>query len=547
MSGGDVRNLQKGELRASATATEPLGESDPLPTVTLTFNAGNWNTRQFCAFWTYDDLVQRGSTTGVEAGQRWFNIGAQQSDITGSATISYHTGQSGAGAYRAIVNQNDQTTPTGPSTLRFFAVGASVAEGRSAWFDIVLSQPLDSGLTIPYTITPAASGGAGITAEDFTGGLTGTFTLTANNLRENDRQRIQIATPGGGASESAETFTVTLGPPTTGGGTNAPSLIFLQTSADKTILADDATDPAAVTISIAASETNVDEGDSFDLTFTLSQAYSGEIRFRYGFSGIQNEDIIGGAGNRFAVIPANQLSLTIPIHVLVDGSVEAAETMTVDIHMAGSNLDGTTRWPSRANPPLQRHSSDYTVNIDIAASTDTAATAAAVATSAAIAEASSGSGTVRPSGQAMFTVSLTGLRLQPSTVEYTITAAATNGASVGLFDASDGAAFPLTGRLTIPPGTNPQAALNIPILVPGDGDSVGGFVVTLTSIQFAEAASATTLTGKTASGTVEGGARVWIARVTPATGEVSESTNPVYSLNYDGPAIADGAPVTVAW
>ena len=547
----DVRNLQKSELRASATATEPLGASDPLPTVTLTFNAANWGAPQFCAFWTYDDLMQRGTNVGAEAGQRWFRVGAQQSDINGDATIAHHPGQDGTGTYRAVVNQND-ATPTGPNTLRFFAVGASVAEGRSAWFDMVLSQPIASGLSIPYTITPAASGGAGITAADFTADatgnqLTGTFTIAANNLRNNDRQRIEIADPGGGTSESAETFTVTLGLPTIGGGNLAPSLIFLQTSADKTILADDATDPAAATISLAASATDVDEGDSVDLTFTLSQAYSGEIRFRYGITGIDNDDIIGDAGNHFGIVPANQLSLTVPIHVLVDGSAEAAETMTVEIHMAGSNLDGTTRWPSRANPPLARHSSAHTVSIDIAASTDTTATAAAVATSVTVAEAGSGSGSAVPNGQAMFTVSLTGLRLQPSTVEYTITASQTNGASVGVFDATSGAAFPLTRRLTIPPGTNPSAALNIPILVPGAGDSLGGFVVTLTSIQFAEASTATTLSGKTISGTAGGGARVWIARVTPATGDVSESTNPVYSLNYDGPAIADGAPVTVAW
>ncbi|MDD9870439.1 MAG: hypothetical protein OXU41_02750, partial [Gammaproteobacteria bacterium] len=366
----DVRNLQKSELRASATATEPLQESDPLPTVTLTFNAANWSAPQFCAFWTYDDLIQRGTNVGAEAGQRWFLVGAQQSDINGDATIRYHAGQDGTGTYRAVVNQND-ATPTGPNTLRFFAVGDSVAEGRSAWFDMVLSQPIASGLSIPYTITPAASGGAGITAADFTADatgnqLTGAFTIAANNLRNNDRQRIEIA-DAGGTSESAETFTVTLGLPTIGGGSLAPSLIFLQTSADKTILADDATDPAAATISLAASATEVDEGDSVDLTFTLSQAYSGEIRFRYRITGtgISDDDFIRSVTglnlNQFDIIPAGQLSVTVPLHVLVDGAAEAAETMTVEISDTGSMSGvGDGRWPSRANPPLARHSSAHT-------------------------------------------------------------------------------------------------------------------------------------------------------------------------------------------
>ena len=84
----DVVNFQKGEFRASATATEPLQASDPLPSVALTFNAGNWSRPQTCAFWTYDDLVQRGPTTGSQMEQRRFQVGAQQSDITGPGTAT---------------------------------------------------------------------------------------------------------------------------------------------------------------------------------------------------------------------------------------------------------------------------------------------------------------------------------------------------------------------------------------------------------------------------------------------------------------------------
>ncbi|MDD9884336.1 MAG: hypothetical protein OXU62_07375, partial [Gammaproteobacteria bacterium] len=448
--GGDVRRLQKTELRASATATEPLGESDPLPTVTLTFNAGNWGTRQTCAFWTYDDLVQRGPTAGTEAGQRWFRVGAQQSDITGSATIGHHTGQGGNGDYRAIIQQNDDPTPTGPRFVDFFPVGTEVAEGQHAVFDVVLSPPRTSTFVVPYTIT----GGAGITASDFASNqLHGSYTITVSGAhpgRTADKLRILISDDLA-SDESAETFTVTLGPPTSVG-----DVTFIRTTASMTIVADDAADPADVTLSVAAANANVNEGDTAGFTFTLSASYPGELRIRYSLTagtGTDADDFSRAAlGNQFFIIPAGQMTYTDVYEVLVDGSAEAAETLTATVENAGGG-----RWPSRASPPLVAAASpDHTATITIAASTDTTAAAFADATltvtpdALSVAQGANATYTVqlaRDPGTNSVTVtpSAAGLTFAPTSLTFDSTNAWNAAQTVTITAASDAA----TGAVTV--------------------------------------------------------------------------------------------------
>ena len=479
--GGDVRRLQKTELRASATATEPLQASDPLPTVTLTFNAGNWGTRQTCAFWTYDDLVQRGPTEGSEAGQRWFRVGAQQSDITGSATIGHHTGQGGNGDYRAIIQQNDDPTPTGPRFVDFFPVGTEVAEGQHAVFDVVLSPPRTSSFVVPYTIT----GGAGITASDFgSNQLHGSYTITVSGAhpgRTADKLRILISDDFA-SDESAETFTVHLGPPTSVG-----DVTFIRTTASMTIVADDAADPADVTLSVAAANANVNEGDTAGFTFTLSASYPGELRIRYSLTagtGTDANDFSRAAlGNQFFIIPAGQTTATDVYQVLVDGSAEAAETLTATVVNAGGG-----RWPSRASPPLVAAASpDHTATITIAASTDTTAAAFADATltvtpdAVSVAQGANATYTVqlaRDPGTNSVTVtpSAAGLTFAPTSLTFDSTNAWNTAQTVTITAASDAATGAVTALNAIASAAGPYGGvthLNGPVVTVTEPATIG--------------------------------------------------------------------------
>ena len=167
-------------------------------------------------------------------------------------------------ALRFEVEPATEPTPAPTPELSIAGPAAEVAEGGVAVFTVTLSQAVTEDVTVAWS----APLGTDAAEESDLGATTGTVTFAANSAA-GATQDITITATDDQLSETAETFTVTLG---TIASTLAPqpSLKRGASSATATI---GASDPITVKI---AGPTSVDEGDA-TASYTVSLSPAGVV------------------------------------------------------------------------------------------------------------------------------------------------------------------------------------------------------------------------------------------------------------------------------
>ena len=183
--------------------------------------------------------------------------GDETIEISGTTTV---TGLSVSGATITLTDDDKSTTPTDDKDSAELSIAgptSDVDEGSDATFTVTLSAAVSKEVTVAWTA-------AGNTS-DYTA-TSGTVTFAANSAA-GSTQDIDIAVTDDDLSETAETFTVTLGEITSA----LSSQISLKSGATSDTATIAESDP--ITISISG-PTSVDEGDATE-NYTVSLSPSG--------------------------------------------------------------------------------------------------------------------------------------------------------------------------------------------------------------------------------------------------------------------------------
>ena len=162
------------------------------------------------------------------------------------------------------LTDDDKTTTTVPgdkdtAELSISGPSTNVAEGGDAEFTVTLSAAVSKEVQVAWS---APLGTDAATASDL-GTTSGTVTFAANSAA-GATQSITIGIEDDMLSETAESFTVTLG--TVGG--DLSSQVSVDSSAESATATIAASD--AITVSISGSSSTVEEGDSVTFTIAIS-------------------------------------------------------------------------------------------------------------------------------------------------------------------------------------------------------------------------------------------------------------------------------------
>lgn len=359
------------------------------------------------------------------------------------------TGTNNAGA--AIGTTNNAATATiqddDLTTVSISASDANAAEpSDSGQFTVTLNNGKvapPEGITVSYTSAGTATAGSDFTA------LTGAATIPAGA----SSTTIQVAVLDDNVVEVPETVIATLT------GTNNAGVTVASANQAATVTI---TDNDPTTVSIAAGDATGSEPGTDDgaLTVTLDGgkvAPTGGIAVNYTVAGTATAgtDYTTLAGT--VTILAGQSSATIPVDVLDDNVVEAAETVTVTL--TGTNHSGAT---------IHATNKAATVTIDSADDNTTVSITATDAT-----------GREPGTDDAQFTVTLANSRVAPAggiVVNYTTGGTATAG--------SDFTTLP--GTVTIPAGAS-STTIAVDVLDDSVVESSETVIVTLSGTNHAGA------------------------------------------------------------
>jgi regulation of enolase protein 1 (concanavalin A-like superfamily) len=357
-------------------------------------------------------------------------------------------------------------------------------------FTITRSSASASPLIVNFTITGTATNGTDYTT------LNGAATIPANATSAN----VAVTPIDDALAEGTESVILALAPggPTYDIGDTRSQTIWIQ-------------DNESPSISVAATDASAAEAEGGaanpgQFTISVSSAPAADLTVPYTVGGIaiNGVDFTRLPGN--VVIPAGQTSVTLSVDVVDDNLAEAAETVTLTLgQVAGYNTATTSA-----------------VQVNIAASDATEANIVAADPSAA----------EKPLDAAQLVVTLSKPSATATTVAYTVSGTATNGADHTT----------LTGTLNIPAGSNTAYITLTPI---DDTDSEGPETATITLTP-----SATYTVGANASATAtiiddeSDGTQTLVVSSTSVS--VVEGSSATFSVRLD-PAPIFNTAVTVAF
>ena len=220
-------NTSLGSITIPANATSGTGKLELTPT---------------------DDAVVEGDETIIISGTTTEAVGLTVASAT--ITLSDHNGDTD--------DEDDKDT----AEISISGPGSNVTEGSNATFTVTLSKAVDAQVQVGWS---APLGTDAAEAADL-GTTSGTVTFAANSAA-GATQTITITTTNDNLSETAETFTVTLGTITS----DLSSQISLKSGASNATATISASDPITVTIS---GPSTVDEGDA-TTAYTVSLSPAG--------------------------------------------------------------------------------------------------------------------------------------------------------------------------------------------------------------------------------------------------------------------------------
>jgi len=198
-------------------------------------------------------------------------------------------------------------------------------EGNSGTTNYTFTVTMSAALTAPVTFNYATSNGSATSGTDYVS-TSGSATIPAGSTS------VTIAVPVNGDTtvESDETFNLTL----SGLSSNA---VFTDNTGVGTIKNDDVPPP---TVSVANRSQNEGNSGTSNMVFTvtLSAAAASPVTFDYATSdgtAAAGSDYIAATGT--ATIPAGSTSVTIPVAINGDTTVENNETFSLNLSNISSN------------------------------------------------------------------------------------------------------------------------------------------------------------------------------------------------------------------
>ncbi|EAP95016.1 putative calcium-binding outer membrane-like protein, partial [Vibrio splendidus 12B01] len=349
-----------------------------------------------------------------------------EGDETFSVNVEGNLGSIGI-ATAAVTINDAQSAPV----VSIAADQTNVDEGDTAGFTVSIDQEADEAVVVNFTYSGVAADGS-----DFTG--VASVTIPAGSTTAD----LDITTINDGIYEGAESFTVS---------------IDSVSGADATV--DAANDSAAVTIndaqsapvvSIAADQTNVDEGDTAGFTVSIDQEADEAVVVNFTYSGVaaDGSDFTGVAS---VTIPAGSTTADLDITTINDGIYEGAESFTVSIDSV-SGADAT-----------------------VDAANDSAAVTINDAQSAPVVSIAADQTNVDEGDTAGFTVSIDQEADEAVVVNFTYSGVA-----------ADGSDFTGVASVTIPAGST-TADLDITTINDGIYEGAESFTVSIDSVSGADA------------------------------------------------------------
>ena len=301
-----------GTLAGSATEDTDYEVTTSLASITIPPNSSN-GTGTITITPTNDDVVE----------------GDETISISGTTTVS------GLSVSDAIITLTDHNTSQQKDSAKLSISGptSNVSEGASASFTVTLSKAVAKEVTVNWSAPQASDAAA---ATDL-GATSGTVTFVANSAA-GSTQTITIAATDDALSETAESFTVTLG--AVGG--DLSSQVSVDSSAESATATIAASDPITVSISGPSS---VGEGDTTTVyTVSLSGgALTADLTVDYATSdgtATAGSDYTSKSGTlTFTSTAAGAQTFT--VETTEDTVDESDETFTVTIS-SPSGGGGTT-------------------------------------------------------------------------------------------------------------------------------------------------------------------------------------------------------------
>ncbi len=339
--------------------------------------------------------------------------------LTGGASANFTF----TGTGNAIVNiTDDESTVPANLQLTVSKGGDAFESGANGSFTISLPGGITSSeaITVNYTISGTANAGTDYAT------LSGTAVIPAGQTSVS----VPVTAINDQVIESPETVILTLN-----GGTSG-SLIFTGTgNATVNIMDDDAT-PANLVLNVAKGGDAAEPGTSGSFTVSLPTGIQAaeDITVNYTVDGTATAGSDYAALSGSVVIPAGQNSVSVPVTVIDDQTIEVTETVRMTI-TGGSSASFTFTGTGDATSDIADN--DNTTNLLLAVS--------------------KGADGAEPGTNGSFTISLpAGISsAEDVTVNYTVSGTATAG--------DDYAA--ITAAVTIPAGQN---SVTVPVTIAND-------------------------------------------------------------------------------
>ncbi len=238
-------------------------------------------------------------------GEKTFKV--QLSNPTGYASIgTYDT------TYVTIIDDE--------SSIEFASDALMVEEGNEVELTVVRAGNSAGTDTVDYLVTFGTTGSADHEVK------TGTVSFAPGETS----QTIQVQTTEDTIYEPAETFNVTLS------NTSGNAVLGTSTSAEVTIYDDD-----MPTVQFELSELSINEGESADVTVTLSAVYDHTITVSYTLThGSSNSGDVAPLSGTLTFAPG-ETEKTITITTIEDTAVEGNETFAVQITAESNEYIGS--------------------------------------------------------------------------------------------------------------------------------------------------------------------------------------------------------------
>ncbi len=215
--------------------------------------------------------------------------------------------------------RNDDLPPPGVSVS-----DVSKTEGNSGSSNIVFTVSLTAATSTPVTFTYATADGTATAGSDFVA-ASGTATIPAGSTSVT----VNVGVNGDTAIENNETFTLNLS-------NLSSNATFVRATATGTITNDDF--PPSVSVA-DVSKTEGNSGTSnMVFTVSLSVAQALPVTFNYTTAdgtATSASDYVAASGT--ATIPAGSTSVTIPVVINGDTSIESNETLSLTLSNISSN------------------------------------------------------------------------------------------------------------------------------------------------------------------------------------------------------------------